>query len=393
VIRRGSTDREPDAVRILIATGIFPPDIGGPATHVPLVARGLAARGHAVTVVTLSDDGTGPERRPYRVVAVPRRQPRWRRRLQVVRTLSRLARDADVVLAAGLDFEAALANRVPRRPLVQRVVGDRIWEHGVVTGRVTASFEAFQGSRHGLRLEALRALRSWSARRSDRVIVPSRFLARCVGGWGVREERVAVVRNGVEPLDGLRPETPPLDTRLRLATHARLVPWKRVDRLIETLRSVDGAGLLVVGDGPERERLAAHARALGVAGRVCFAGRRPRREALALVAACDLFVLPSTYEGFPHAVLEAMSLGVPVVATAVGGTVEIVTDGVDGRLVPAADADALREAIVTSLAAPATRVRLAAAGRATAARYGVDAMVAGTEAVLVEAASKRGGAR
>jgi glycosyltransferase involved in cell wall biosynthesis len=379
-------------VRILIASGIFPPDIGGPATHVPLVARGLVARGHAVTVVTQRDGGGAPETRPYRVVTVDRAQPGWRRRLQVVRTLRRLARNADVVLSAGLEFEAVLANGALRRPLVHRVVGDRVWERAVVTGRVTEAFETFQTSRHGLRLATLRAFRSWSIRRSDRVIVPSRFLARCVAGWGVPEERLAVVRNGVEPLDGLRPEAPPLDARPRLATHARLVPWKRVDWLIDTLRSVDGAGLLVIGDGPERERLAAHAGALGVARRVCFAGRCPRAEALALVAACDLFVLPSTYEGFPHAVLEAMSLGVPVVATAVGGTVEIVTDGVNGRLVPAADPGALHEAIATTLAAPATRARLAAGGRATAARFGIDAMVAGTEAVLAEAAA-RGGAR
>jgi glycosyltransferase involved in cell wall biosynthesis len=379
-------------VRILIASGIFPPDIGGPATHVPLVAHGLVERGHAVTVVTQRDPAGVPEPRPYRVVAVDRGQPGWRRRLQVVHTLRRLGRDADVVLSAGLEFEAVLANRAPRRPLVHRIVGDRVWERAVVSGRVTEPFETFQASPHGLGLQTLRAFRSWSIRQGDRVIVPSRYLARCVAGWGVAEARVAVVRNGVEPLDDLRAEAPPLDARPRLATHARLVPWKRIDWLIDVLASVDGAGLVVVGDGPERERLAAHARALGVASRVCFAGRCRRAEGLALVAACDLFVLPSAYEGFPHAVLEAMSLGVPVVATAVGGTVEIVTDGVNGRLVPAADRQALREAIATTLAAPATRARLAAGGRATAARYGIDVMVAGTEAVLAAAAST-GGAR
>lgn len=379
-------------MRILIATGIFPPDIGGPATHVPLLALGLAERGHAVTVVTLSVNGAAAEHRPYRVVAVRRRQPRWRRSLQVIRTLRRLAQDAEVMLAVSLDLEAAIANRTRRRPLVYRIVGDRIWEGAVLGGGVTASFEEFQRARHGARLEALRALRSWSLRQAERVIVPSRFLARCVGRWGVPEDRVAVVRNAVEPLDAIRPGAPALQTRLRLATHSRLVPWKRVDRLIDVLRSVEGAGLLVVGDGPESERLAAQARALGVSSRVCFAGSRPRANALALVAACDLFVLSSTYEGFPHAVLEAMGLGVPVVVTPAGGVPEVVVDGVNGRVVDSADPDALRVAIAATLADPAMRERLAAAARATAAQFGVEAMVAETEAVLAQAL-RRGGRR
>jgi glycosyltransferase involved in cell wall biosynthesis len=378
-------------LRILIATGIFPPDVGGPATHVPLIARGLAERGHVVTVVTLGDRRPATEPRTYEVVAVSRRQPRWRRCLEVIRTLSRLAREADVLLAVTLEVEAALASRACRRPLVHRVVGDRIWEQAVLAGRTTASFEAFQQARLGPRLAGLRALRDWSIRQGDRVIVPSRFLGRWVGQWGVTADRITVVRNAVEPLDGIRPEPAPLATPHRLATHARLVPWKRIDRLIDVLRSVEGTGLLVVGDGPESARLAAHARTLGVSGRVRFTGDQPRAMALALVAACDLFVLSSTYEGSPHSVLEAMGLGVPVVVTAAGGVPEVVTDGVNGRVVDCADPDALRGAVEALLATPACRERLAAGARATATQFGVAAMVTETEAALAQAA--RGGAR
>jgi glycosyltransferase involved in cell wall biosynthesis len=78
--------------------------------------------------------------------------------------------------------------------------------------------------------------------------------------------------------------------------------------------------LVIVGDGPERARLEALAQTNQVIDRVYFAGQRSKAETFGLMAGCDLFVLNSTYEGFPHVVLEAMSVGLPVVATAVGRT-------------------------------------------------------------------------
>ena len=86
-------------------------------------------------------------------------------------------------------------------------------------------------------------------------------------------------------------------------------------------------GLVIVGDGSERKRLEGVANTLDVADRVYFAGQASQAETIRLMAACDFFVLNSTHEGLPHVVLEAMSLGLPVVATAVGGTPEVVCDG------------------------------------------------------------------
>lgn len=100
------------------------------------------------------------------------------------------------------------------------------------------------------------------------------------------------------------------------------------------------------------------------------------------MAACDLFVLNSTYEGFPHVVLEAVSLGLPVVATAVGGTPELVENGRNGRLIPAADGDALQEALSTLASCPQERQRLAAGARETVDRFCHARMVADTAALL-----------
>jgi glycosyltransferase involved in cell wall biosynthesis len=322
-------------VRILIVTGIFPPDIGGPATYVPQIAEGLAQRGHAVTVVTLSDrldheDGVYP----FRVIRLPRRAFKPWRMGRTVLALLRLGRRADVLFVNGLALESVLANFVLRKPLVMKVVGDLAWERATSRDWTVDDFETFQKRRYGLQIELLKALRSWWTRRADRVIVPSRYLARWVAGWGVPEEKIVVIYNAVEPVDGVEPLPVPLRTPVKAVTVGRLVPWKRVDRLIEALKEVPELGLVVVGDGPELSRLEHAAQELGVSGRVYFAGQRSKKETLSLMAACDFFVLNSTYEGLPHTVLEAMALSLPIVATAVGGTPEVVRDGETGLLVP-----------------------------------------------------------
>jgi glycosyltransferase involved in cell wall biosynthesis len=322
-------------VRILIVTGIFPPDIGGPATYVPQIAEGLAQRGHAVTVVTLSDrldheDGVYP----FRVIRLPRRAFRPWRMGRTVLVLLRLGRRADVLFVNGLALESALANFVLRKPLVMKVVGDLAWERATGRGWTADDFETFQRRRYGLRIELLKALRSWWTRRADRVIVPSRYLARWVAGWGVPAEKIVVIYNAVEPVDGVEPLPVPLKTPIKAVTVGRLIPLKRVDGLLEALKELPDLGLVVVGDGPERPRLERRARELGVSDRVYFAGQRSKKEALGLMAACDLFVLNSVHEGLPHVVLEAMALGLPVVATAAGGTPEVVRDGETGVLVP-----------------------------------------------------------
>jgi glycosyltransferase involved in cell wall biosynthesis len=322
-------------VRILIVTGIFPPDIGGPATYVPQIAEGLAQRGHAVTVVTLSDrldheDGGYP----FRVIRLPRRAFRPWRMGRTVLVLLRLGRRADVLFVNGLALESVLANFVLRKPLVMKVVGDLAWERATGRGWTADDFETFQRRRYGLRIELLKALRSWWTRRADRVIVPSRYLARWVVGWGVPAEKIVVIYNAVEPVDGVEPLPVLLRTPVKAVTVGRLVPWKQVNGLLEALTEVPELGLVVVGDGPERPRLERRARELGVSDRVYFAGQRSKKEALGLMAACDLFVLNSAYEGLPHVVLEAMALGLPVVATAAGGTPEVVRDGETGLLVP-----------------------------------------------------------
>jgi glycosyltransferase involved in cell wall biosynthesis len=108
-----------------------------------------------------------------------------------------------------------------------------------------------------------------------------------------------------------------------------------------------------------------------------------------LMAACDFFVLNSTYEGLPHVVLEAMSLGLPVVATAVGGTPEVVCDGDNGRLIAPADDDALVQVLAQLVSSPGELQRLAGGARQTVVQFSFPHLVEATEAVLQESTEVR----
>jgi glycosyltransferase involved in cell wall biosynthesis len=159
-----------------------------------------------------------------------------------------------------------------------------------------------------------------------------------------------------------------------------------VDEVMRAVAPFQGLALVVIGDGPERPRLEATSRALGLQERVLFAGARAQDETRAMLAACDLFILNSTYEGLPHVVLEAQALGVPVIATAAGGTPEVVRDGETGVLIQPGDERALTAAILRLLRSADERKRLGTNGQKASSAWAFDALVEQTEAVLIEAA-------
>jgi glycosyltransferase involved in cell wall biosynthesis len=372
-------------MRILITTGIFPPDIGGPATYVPTIAKALAERGHQVTVLTTSE----PENLqrddsiyPFLVFRINRRQKIWLRSLKCIAEILRLGRAADVIYANGVYFEAAIANKFLRKPLVMKIVGDEAWERSVRRGWTKDNFEDFQQRCQSWQAELLKRHRSWVVRQANKVIVPSQYLANWVVKWGVPTEKIAVIYNAVEIPNGVEPLSIPLKTPVKAVTVGRLVPWKQVDGLIEALNEISELGLVVVGDGPERPCLERIAQELGVSGRVYFAGQRSKKETLSLMAACDLFVLNSTYEGLPHTVLEAMALGLPVIATAVGGTPEVVRDGETGLLIHSGNR-ALEKTLYALVTDEKTRRRLGEKAKKWVREHmSFQVMVTSTEKVL-----------
>lgn len=211
-------------------------------------------------------------------------------------------------------------------------------------------------------------------------------------GWP--REKITVVYNGVSVPTRPQPPDAKLRTRLLgrhravLLVPARLDPLKGHEFILEAARSLDGVHVLIAGDGPERGRLEALTDRLGLTDRVTFLGFRD--DMPQLLACADVAVLPSLAEGFPLAVLEAMTAMTPLVATAIGGTDEAIVDGVTGTLVPPRDAVTLATAVEQVLAQPAeARRRAEAAAAAVATEFSADRMVARVESVYEQLLATR----
>ena len=239
--------------------------------------------------------------------------------------------------------------------------------------------------------------------RMDRLIVPSTSIEHKVRGEGRGGARFAVIPNGV---DLERFATPVPACRMRdefgiprqaplIGVVARLEPEKGHRFLIEAmpmiLEAAPDAWLAIVGEGSQADALRAQAASLGraVSDRIVFTGRRD--DVSALTADLSVAVLPSLREAQGISILEAMARRRPVVASAVGGVPEIITDGVDGLLVPPADPAALATAIGSLLADAARRERIGEAGyRTVAERFSIDAQVKRIEVVYDEELARAG---
>ena len=225
-------------------------------------------------------------------------------------------------------------------------------------------------TRHGQQMGRLLSALQW--RLTDAVVTVSESAAVALrSACPRRAGKITVIRNGVEPAAPRRAREA-VRTELGLANEiagivaARLDPLKRHADLLRAIELLPAGTppivLLFAGDGPERERLEAMAREFRLTpDHIRFLGYRS--DVTELLHAADFFVLPSLLEGMPLSVLEAMSSGLPVIATTVGGVPEVVTDGESGLLVPPGDPAALSSAMARLSGDAALRERLGEAGR------------------------------
>jgi L-malate glycosyltransferase len=207
----------------------------------------------------------------------------------------------------------------------------------------------------------------------------------------VPARKVAVISNG---LDFAQYQPPSPRPKLRKITMvANLRPEKGhdilIDAAVDVLRRYPDAHFEIVGGGTELAPLIARADARGVLDAVTFLGHCD--DVPARLADGDIFALPSRSEAFPNAVLEAMATGLPIVASGVGGILELVDDGVTGLLVPPGDAPSLADRLCRLMNDPALASRLGNAARAEAlARYSFDRMVAAFESLYLTELTRRG---
>ena len=373
-------------MKVLIVSGIWPPDVGGPASHAPDVAAFLAARGHAVEVVTTAAEP--PAARAYPVHWIARTLPKGVVHVRTAGEIARRARGADVVYTTGMFGRSFAGATAAHRPYVVKLTADPAFERARRRSLVAGNVDDFQRLGGGAVVRALRVARDLELRRAAHVFTPSAYLRELAIAWGVDSGRVSVLPNPSPTLPELAPREELRRTfgleRPTLAFAGRLTAQKSLDVALAAVAEVDGIDLVIAGEGDERERLERTA-----GGRVRFLGALPRGRVLELFCAADASILSSSWENFPHTVVEALAVGTPVIATDAGGVSEVVHDGENGLLVPAGDAVALASAVRRFFADEALRNRLRAAAAPSVAAYAPERVLGELEETLVRIAQTR----
>jgi glycosyltransferase involved in cell wall biosynthesis len=296
------------------------------------------------------------------------------------------AREADVVYTTGMFGRSAAGALAARRPYVIKLTADPAFERTRRRGLVGGDVEDFQTGGGGPVAEALRRARDFELRRAAHIYCPSAYLRKLVLGWGIPADRVSVLPNPVPSLPEL-PEREQLRTTFglngaTLAFAGRLTAQKSLGRALEAVASADGVTLVIAGEGPDRPALEQRAHELGIAERVTFLGSQPRRLVVELFRAADATILSSSWENFPHTVVEALAVGTPVLAMEAGGVSEVVQDGVNGLLVPAGDSAGLAEAVRRYFSDDTLRERLRGAAAQSVAAYAPERVFGELESTL-----------
>jgi glycosyltransferase involved in cell wall biosynthesis len=340
------------------------------------VAAFLQARGHEVEAVITAD--AEPAREDYAVHWVPRTLPPGVRHVQSARLVTQRARAADVVYSTGMLGRSALGSRLSRTPIVMKLTADPAFERARRWGLWHGTLEDFQ-THAPATTKPLRLARDADVRRAAHVVMPSAYLRELAIGWGVPPHRATVLPNPAPPLPELRPREE-LRAELglegpALAFAGRLTAQKSLNVGIEAARRA-GVQLLIAGDGPDRAAL----ERLGFAR---FLGALPRQGVLELFRAADASLLSSSWENFPHTVVEALAVGTPVIATRTGGVAEVVRDGENGLLVEPGDVAALSVAIDRFVTDAELAARLRANAAPSVAEYAADRVYGRLEEILL----------
>ncbi len=367
-------------MKILIATGLYPPDIGGPATHTLFLEKNLPTHGISYAVV------------PFGSV---RKYPPLIRHLVYAVKLLRAGRSCDALYAldtVSVGFPCMLAAILLRKPFYLRVPGDYAWEQGQQRWGLMETLDAYLEERkHApffVRLFAF--IQTRVARRATHVIVPSDYMKRVVTSWGIDAHRITRVYSALQSLEVREPKEV-LRKQFGLKgfvvmTAARLVPWKGVSALIDAIASLRKEGfdvsLQVVGDGPLRETLRKRAWEKGIAECVYFQGAVSHDLLAKYLKASDAFVLNTSYEGMSHQLLEVMSLGIPVITTPVGGNEELITHMQEGILVPFNDTEKIKEALKELCESEQLRSALVAHARLRLSAFSEDTSIREIVSVL-----------
>ncbi len=358
-------------MKLVIATPLYPPEIGGPSTYAKLLVERLPERGIEVELIKFSD---------------VRRLPKLLRHYVYERRVRAALRGADAALAldpVSVGLPTMRAAKKMRKPFIVKIVGDYAWEQGQQHFGVRQDLDEFVKTKQSsLRVRVLQSIQMRTAHAARHILVPSEYLKNIVVAWGIPSEKIEIIYNAVLPEEfGVVPEAMANLSRPLVVTAGRLVSWKHVDGVIDAVSRIPEVSLAIIGDGPERRVLTQYALE-SLPGRAVLTGMLSHKDTLAAIRFADVFVLNSSYEGLSHLLIEALAIGVPIVATRAGGNAEVIEDGSTGLLIQAGDTEDLVRALARVITDSALRKRFGTQIRESSKRFSIETMLTATSKLL-----------
>ena len=319
-------------MNILITVGIFPPDIGGPASFVPKISDFLIKNGHDVKIICLSEDKNIHIEDQLNVIRIRRSNILPIRWLKTIYQIIKNGIKSDLIFVNGLGIESAVANILLRKRIIRKIVGDPVWERAYNQKKTLDTFDNFQINKHPLIIEIQKLTRNWSINSAELIITPSDNLKNFVTGIGFKN-KITKINNGVEIKANINQLSNKTDINIIIIS--RLVIQKNIDLVIHAFKVLNEKNikLNIVGDGGEFNNLQKLIHDLELQDKVKILGKIDNNKIGELLRTSDLFIQASNYEGLPHSLLEAINYNVPVLSTEVGGCKDLINSGERGFII------------------------------------------------------------
>ena len=310
-------------MRILVTVGIFPPDIGGPATFVPKIAKYFQDElNYEIEILTLSDSKNLNTNDDFSVKRIDRNLPIIYRWLKTIFTIYKLGVNKDLIFVNGLGTEATIANIFLKKKIIRKIVGDPVWERAYSKAKISESFDEFQVKNYGFSISIQKKVRSFSIKKSDIVVTPSQHLKNFIQNLGFKN-KIEIINNGVFiPEENTNIFT---NDQINITIVSRMVSHKNIEKIIRAISDLNNPliYLNIIGDGPELNKLQKISLESKNKNNIIFHGKLNRDDINHIFLKSDIYIQASNYEGLPHSLLEAMSYGIPVLCTPVGECKEI----------------------------------------------------------------------
>ena len=318
---------------ILITVGIFPPDIGGPASFVPKIAKYLINKGHNVKIICLSDKEHLTYKDDINVIRINRNSPIIFRWLKTIVKIYSNSKKSDLIFVNGLGTETTIANLFIRKKVIRKIVGDPVWERVYNKNLIDESFDDFQENNHGLSISLQKMIRNWSINKSNLIITPSQHLKNFIDKIGF-DKNIFVINNGVNIEQHNKVVLQ--NNIIQLLVVSRLVSQKNIDSIIKAVKVMENENIIlnIVGDGSEINNLKLLVKKYELDKKINFIGKIENTKLNEYLKNADIFIQASNYEGLPHSILEAMNFEIPILSTDVGGCSVLLNKGERGYIIP-----------------------------------------------------------